>query len=113
MEEKAPTLKFYLSAANKNNLEQRTEKKLSDVENFTTSIINTKEMIPCFKDKNPNSKMIYKNLKTLTSKLQSVDTTVNFGATTKSVTFSVTGVSLMVVPISAGFACAPSLGDKV
>ena len=66
-----------------------------------------------FKDKNHKSKKKYKSYKTLTSKLKSVDTVVNIGATTTFVTLSVTGVGLIVVPISAGIACTLSLGNEL
>ena len=45
--------------------------------------------------------------------IESVHTVVFIGSTTTSVTLSVTGVGLMVQPISAGIACALSLGNKV
>ena len=45
--------------------------------------------------------------------MESVNIVVVFGATTKCVTFSVTGVDLIVVPISARVACALSLGKKL
>ena len=55
MEQK--TARLYTSAALKNNdLEQRLEKKLSDVNSFNNSISNIKEMITYFEDKNHKSK---------------------------------------------------------
>ena len=58
--------KLYPSAPfeNKNNdLEQRLEKKLNDVNSLNNSINNIKEMITYFKDKNNISKKKYKNTK--------------------------------------------------
>ena len=65
-----------------------------------------------FNDKNHKSKKT-KVYETLTSILESVDTVFINGATTTSVTLSVTGVCLIVVPISAVVACAISLDKKV
>ena len=45
--------------------------------------------------------------------VQSVYTVVIIGATTTSVTLSVTGVGLIVVRKNAGTACTLSLGNKV
>ena len=46
---------------NKNiDLEQRSEKKLNDVNSFNNSINNIKDMISYFKDKNNKSKKKYK-----------------------------------------------------
>ena len=70
-------------------------------------------MITYFKDKNNKSKKIYKNYKTLNTVLESVDSIVINGATSTSITLSVTGVGLIILPISAGIACGLSLGKKV
>ena len=70
-------------------------------------------MITYFKDKNLKSKKKCKNNKTITSMIESVDTVVIFGATTTSATLSVIGVRLLLVPVSAGIACALSLGNKL
>ena len=45
--------------------------------------------------------------------LESVDSIVIIAATTTSITLSVTGIGLIVLPISAGVACALSLGNKI
>ena len=66
-----------------------------------------------FKDKNHKSKKEWKNCKTLNTILESVDTIVVIGATTTSVTLSVTGDGVIVVPISSGVASALSLANKV
>ena len=49
-----------------NDLEQRLEKKLNNVNSFNNSINNIKELITCFKDKIYKSKKKYKNFKTPT-----------------------------------------------
>ena len=79
---------------------------------FLNSIGNNKEMITYFKDKKWKSKRKYEKYEILTSLLESVDTVDIIVATTASVTLSVTGVGLIMVPISTGFACALSLGKK-
>ena len=70
-------------------------------------------MITYFKDKNHKSKKRYKNYKTLNTVLESVDSIVIIAATSTSITLSVTGIGLIVLPISAGTACAISLGNKI
>ena len=80
---------------------------------FDNHINNFKEMITYFKDKNNKSKKKYKNYKTLNTKLESVDSIVIIGATSTSITLSVTGIGLVILPISAGIACTLSLGNKV
>ena len=70
-------------------------------------------MITFLEDKNRKLKKKYINFEPLTSIKESVDTVVSTGATTTSVTLSVACVGLIVVPISAGIACALSLGIEV
>ena len=95
------------------DLEKRLEKKINDVNSFNNHINNIKEMITYFKDKNNKSKKKYKNYKTLNTILESVDSIVIIGATSTSITLSITGVGLIILPISAGIACGLSLGNKI
>ena len=95
------------------DLEKRLEKKINDVNSFNNHLSNIKEMITYFKDKNNKSKKRYKNYKILNTVLESVDSIVIIGATSTSITLSVTGFGLIILPISAGIACTLSLGNKV
>ena len=70
-------------------------------------------MITYFKDKSNKSKKRYKNYKTLNMIIESVDSIVIIGATSTSITLSITGFGLFVLPISAGIACTLSLANKV
>ena len=109
------TDKLYPSAPLLENIgfEKRLEKKINDVNSFNNHVNNIKEMITCFKDKNHKSKKKYKNYKTLNTVLESEDSIVIIGATSTSITPPVTGVGLIILPISAGIACALSLSNKV
>ena len=111
----AKTDKLYPSAPLLENidLEKRLEKKISDVNCFNNHINNIKEMITYFKDKNNKSKKKYKNYKSLDTILESVDSIVIIAATSTSITLSVTGIGLIVLPISASIACGLSLGNKI
>ena len=94
------------------DLEKRLEKKLNDVNSFNNRISNSKEMITYFKDKNHKSKKDME-IRALNTVLESVDSIVIIAATSTSITLSVTGVGLNILPISAGIACTLSLGNKV
>ena len=60
MEQKCDRL--YPSAPLENNdLEQRLEKRINDVNSFNNHVNNIKKMISYFKDKNHKSKKKYKN----------------------------------------------------
>ena len=86
--------------------------KLNDVKVFKNHINNIKEMITYFK-KNHKSRKKNKNYKTLNTILESVDTIVIIGATSTSITLSVTVVGLNILPKLAVIACTLSLGIKV
>ena len=45
--------------------------------------------------------------------LESVDSIVIIAATSTSITLSVAGIGLIILPISAGIACTLSLGNKI
>ena len=111
----AKTDKLYPSAPLLENidLKKRLEKKINDVNSFNNHISNIKEMINYFKDKNNKSKKRYKNYKTLNTVLESVDSIIIIGATSTSITLSITGFSLIILPISAGITCGLSLGNKI
>ena len=95
------------------DLEQRIEKKIKDVNSFNNHVNNIKEMITYFKDKKQKSTKRYKNCKTLNTLLESVDSIVIIGATSTSITLSITSIGLIVLPIFAGIVCTLSLGNKV
>ena len=106
--------RLYPSAPLENiDLEQRLERKLNDVNSFNKHINNIKEMITYFKDKNNKSKKKYKNYRTITTILKSFDTFVIIATTSSSITLSLTGIGLMVIPISTATACDLSIGNKV
>ena len=95
------------------DLEKRLEKKINDVNSFNNHINNIKEMITYFKGKNHKSKKKYKNYETLNTILESVDKIVIIATTSTSITLSITGIGLIILPISAGIACTLSLGNKI
>ena len=70
-------------------------------------------MTTYFKDKNHKSKKEYRKYKTLNTVLESVDSIIIIGATSTSITLSITSIGLIVLPMSAGIACTLSLDNKV
>ena len=95
------------------DLEKQLEKKINDVNSFNNHVNNIKEMITYFKDKNNKPKKKYKNYKTLNTILESVDGIVIIASTSTSITPLVTGIGLIILPMSAGIACGLSLSNKV
>ena len=70
-------------------------------------------MITYFKDKNNKWKKVYKKYKTTTTILKSFDTFVIIATTSSSITLSLTGFDLIVIPISTATAGGLSIGNKV
>ena len=103
--------KLHPSASLENiDLEQRVEKKLNGVNSFNNHINKVNEMTTFFKDKNNKSKKNYRSYKTLNTILESVDTILIIGATSTSITFSITDIGLIIQTKPAGIACTLSLG---
>ena len=70
-------------------------------------------MVTYFKDKNNKSYKKYKKYKTITTKLKSFDTFIFIATTSSSITLSLTGIGLIVIPISTATACRLSIANKV
>ena len=70
-------------------------------------------MITYFKDENHKSKKRSKIFETVITILESVDRIGIIGVTSTSISLSITGIGLIVLPISAGTACALSKGNKI
>ena len=112
MEQKSDRL--YPSAPlEKEKLEQSLEKKLKDFNSYNNHINNIKEMTTYFKDKNNKGKTSYKKYKTLITILKSLDTFFIITTTSSFITFSLTGIGLIVIPILTGIACRLSIGNEV
>ena len=109
------TDRLYPSAPFEKNidLEKRLEKKLNDVNSFNNHINNIKEMITHYEDKNNKSKKRSKEDKTKNTILRSFDTFVIIATTSSSITLSLTGIGLILQPISTATACGLSIIIKV
>ena len=70
-------------------------------------------MITYFKDKNYKSKKRYKKNERLSRTLKSFHTIFIIATTSISITFSLTGIDLIVLPISSCIVCGLSITNKV
>ena len=66
-----------------------------------------------FNDKNHKSEQKYKKYKMLTTIIKSIATIVIFGATSSSLRWSLTGIGLIVIPVSTGVASGLTICNKV
>ena len=88
------------------------EKKFKDINSLKCSITNIDEIISYFKDENTKSKKKHEKFNKLSTLLKPVDTFVIIGTTLTSVTLSITGLPLIVMP-PTGVACGLSFGVKI
>ena len=93
-------------------LERRIEKRLSDVNSFNNSTNNIKQLLTFFKDKNYKSEKKYENYKRVTTILKSIDTFVIIATTSSSITLSLTGLGLTLIPTSSSIACGLTISNK-
>ena len=108
--------KLYTSALlmrSDQDLEQRFEKKLNDLNSFNNPINNIKELITCFEGGNNKSKKKPEKCKTLITILKSFDTFVIIATTSSSITLSLTGIGLIEIPITTGIANGLTISDKL
>ena len=70
-------------------------------------------MITYYKDNNHESKKKNKKYKTLTITSKSFDTFVTIATMSSSLSLSLTGVGLIVMPISSGIASGLTISNKV
>ena len=111
MEQKTKTIPF-CTIWKKYWFRTKIRKKLNDVISFNNSITTLKKWLCTSKTKTMNQKRDEK-YKTLNTILESLDTIVIIGATSTSITLSITAIGLIILPISDGIACTLSLDYKV
>ena len=70
-------------------------------------------MMTYFEDKNHKSKNKYKKHKTLSTILKAFDTIAIIAKTSSSITLSLTGFELIVIPISSSIACGLTISNEV
>ena len=92
MKQKTPRL-YPSDPLENNDLEQISERKFNNVVSFKNSIINKKEKITYFKDKNHKNKKKKEQYESLTKNLKSFDTFVNIATTSGFITLSITGIA--------------------
>ena len=94
------------------DIEQRLEKETIDVKSFKSSGNLIEEMIKISKMEIKSLRKI-NNYKILFSTIKSFHSFVIFATLSTSVILPVTGIRLVVIPISSGLACRLTFSNKV
>ena len=94
------------------DVESMINKQLAKVSSFNNSIQNISLMMKYYELEENKYKKKYTIYK-LINNVNSADGLIIIGATSASVTLSITGVGIIVVPITAGFGCATGILVKI
>ena len=90
-------------------LNKRLQCELQKVKSFNNSIQNISLMMKYYELEENKYRKKYTKYKLINNLINSTDDLIIMGTTSASVTLSITGVGIIVVPITAGVGCATGL----
>ena len=94
-------------------VESMINKQLQKVSSFNNSIQNIMMMMKYYEMEENKYKKKYTKYKLIKNLINSTDGLIIIGTTSESVTLSITGVGIIVVPITAGVGCATGILVKI
>ena len=92
---------------------KRLQGELRKVNSFNNSIQNISFMMKYYELEEKKYKKNYTKYKLINNIINSIDGLIIIGTTSASVTLSITGVGIIVVPINAGVGCATAILVKI
>ena len=90
-------------------INKRLQSELQKVNSFNNSIQNISLMMKYYELEEKKYEKKYTKCKLINNLINSTDGLIIIGTTSTSVTLSITGVGIIVVPIFAGFGCATGI----
>ena len=94
-------------------INKRLQSELQKVNSFNNSIQNISLMTKYYELEENKYKKKYTKYKLINNIINSTDGLIILGTTSASVTLSITGVGIIVVPITAGVGCATGILVKI
>ena len=94
-------------------LQSALQSELQKVNSFNNSIQNISLMMKYYEMEEKKYKQKYTKYKLINNLINSLDGIIVIGTTSTSVTLSITGVGIIVVPIAAGVGCATGILVKI
>ena len=94
-------------------INRQLQSELQKVNSFNNSIQNISLMMKYYELEENKYKKKYTKHKLLNNLINSLDGIIVIGTTSASVTLSITGVGIIVVPITAGVGCATGILVKI
>ena len=94
-------------------INKRLQSELQKVNSFNNSIQTISLMMKYYELEEKKYKQKYTKYKLINNLINSLDGIIVIGTTSASVTLSITGVGIIVVPIAAGFGCTTGILVKI
>ena len=94
-------------------INKRLQSELQKVNSFNNSIQNISLMMKNYEMEEKKYKTKYTKYKLINNLINSTDGLIIIGTTSASITLSITGVGIIVVPITAGVGCATGILVKI
>ena len=94
-------------------IDKRLQSELQIVNSFNNSIQNISLMMKYYELEENKYKKKYTKYKLINNMINSTDCLIRTGTTSASVTLSITGVGIIVVPITAGVGCVTGILVKI
>ena len=82
-------------------LEELINQKLKDTQSFNNSILNINLMMKYYEEQNTANKKKYNKIKNINKFINTFDTITIIGATGTSITLTILGIGLIVIPIAS------------
>ena len=95
------------------DLESIINNKIKDINSFNNSVQNINLMMKYYEEQNQKYKKKYKKFKNINKFLNTFDTLAVIGITTSSITLSVLGIGLIVIPIITPIGLLSTITTKI
>ena len=105
--------RLYPNLENNFNWEEIINKKLKEVNSFNNSINNINLISKFYEEEYKKLKKKHNKYKNLNKILNTIDSVAIISTTSTSITLSLTGYGLIIVPITAGCGCLMTIASKI
>ena len=95
------------------DLELLIDKKIKDINSFNNSINNIILMMKYYDQQYQKQKKKYNKYNLINNAIQTLDSITKISTTSSSITFSITGIGVIVVPIVCGVGCSITILSKI
>ena len=109
----SPSAPYDVESMINKRLQSALQSELQKVNSFNNSIQNISLMMKYYEMEEKKYKQKYNKYKLINNLINSLDGIIVIGTTSASISLSITGVGIIVVPIAAGVGCATGILVKI